>query len=1242
VQTTLLGVAIAIILALVSALVAPLVVDWNSYRSAFEDQASRLTGVAVRVNGTINARILPTPHITLRDVEVGEAGREPQLRAATIELEVGLGPLLRGDVRATELRLFAPQMTLGLDNSGAIEAPALSQAFPADALTTSRLKVEDGSVILVDAASGSRLVLQKLSFNGDIRSFLGPFKGEGAFVVGGERNGYRISGNRGDEDGSLKLRLIVDPSNHPLTTEIDGMLSFDRGVPQFEGAFSLARPVGATLAGGARVMSDPWQLGGKVRATPASVAVHDLAFQYGPEERAVNFTGSAELTLGEHPHLNGEISARQVDVDRMLAAPDVTHRPPVVMIKSFLDAFVATVTPPVPVAADVTVDALIVGGTALQSLHGEVRFDDKGWGLDDFAFRAPGFTEVKLSGRLGDGPQGVAFSGPASIEAADLKMLMAWLEGRGDQPSGPIKSLAAHGDVTIASDRFALDRLSVSLDQENVEGRLAYTWAVAKRPAALDGELRAAKLDVDALAAFAKAAVSDGALEVPRQVALVLDIGKATFAGVDARMVNARVKFDAGILHIDRLSIGDLGGAALDINGRIDELSSQPRGRLTLEVDATTLAGLANIAGQFAPQVADSFRPFADRLAPAKVHGVLTVDRAAAAKTSAKLDLAGNLGGIRLALNGEATGEAAHPAAAVVRVTSRFDADDGGALLRALELDRVVAVDQLPGQMTISVSGPFDGDLHVNGLASAGGFSAAMDGVLHLSGAEAPTGSLRLKASAADLRPLHRAMTGQSGSAVPISASAIIGIAGVDLTVTDLAMTVAKSSVHGRVDLKLSNPMGIGGDIAADNVDAAAVAAMLLGLPSVEPGAGKLWSPLPLGAGGFAAMSGALNFKFDRAGLTPALIARDLKGVVRFQPPEIALSSIDGSLAGGRLAGALTFRRDPQGLAAQGHVELAGANAAAIVASGKNAVDGLLTVKLQGESLGLSADGLVGSFHGSGTIALAKAQFAGVDPAAFDTAIRVADQSAAIDAPKIRVAVGAVMDAGRLAVAKGEVEVTVAGGQIRLTNAMLYGQSGAELSLGGVLDLDNEMIDAQMTLSGEPAANALIRARPELAVSVKGPLAAPERRLDVSALVGWLTLRATEQQTRRLESIEANRRPDVLSPVVRPAPASVRFIPQGTALETTNRTNAPPGPTLGANGFDRLRPEVPPAIAPISRPEHGAAAAALPAPSPPGIKPAAPRTAPGADKTTATAGTAQPAPQPAVRNPFEFLFRSQN
>ncbi len=951
-QTTLLGVAIAIILALVAALVAPFVIDWSVYRSAFEEEASRLTGLTVHVNGAIEARILPSPHLKLRDVEVGETGREPQVRAGAVELEVALGPLVRGEVRATEVRLVAPQIRLGLDPSGALDWPGLSSSFDAETLTASRLNVENGRVIFTDAPSGSRLVLDKLTFNGDVRSFLGPFNGEGAFVAGGAPYGFRLSGNRVGEDGKLKLRLGVDPVNQPLTAEIDGALGFARGVPQFDGTLALARPVGVTLAGGARVMSNPWQLAGKISATPTAATLKELALQYGPEERAAVFNGKAELKFGARPRLEGEITAHQVDVDRMLAAPDVTHRPPLVLLKSFLEEFIAAVRPPLPVAAGIAIEALTVGGAAIQSLHGHVRFDDRnGWGLDDFAFRAPGFTAVSLSGRLGASPQGVMLGGPASIESADLKVLVAWLEGRGDQPSGPAQSMTARGEITIANDRFVLDRLSASLDQEKAEGRLAYSWAAGDRPATLDGELRAAKLDVDALAAFAKAAAADGGFEVPREIAVVLDIGKATFAGVDARTVNARLKLNAGILHVDHLSIGDLGGAALDVSGRIDELSSQPRGQLTLDVNASTLAGLSNIAGRYAPDVADSLRPFADRLAPAKMHGVLTVDRAGKTGSTAKLDLGGTLGALRLALNGEATGVPAHMEAAAVRVVSRLDADDGGALVRFLGLDRVLAVDQLPGQMTLSASGPLDGDIRINGLAAAGGFSAAADGILHLRTAAAPTGSLQLKASAADLRPLHRMMTGQASVTAPVSLSAIVGVAGPDITVTDLAMTAGKSSLRGRLDLKMASPIGIGGEIAVDDVDATAVAGLLLGLPSAVPGAAKPWSPAPVGAGGFGAVSGAVSFKFDRTALTPSLVARDLKGVVRFATPEIAVNDIDGKLAGGHLTGGLTFRRDPQSFAAQGHVELANANAATF-ASSANVIDGVLTVKLQGESSG--------------------------------------------------------------------------------------------------------------------------------------------------------------------------------------------------------------------------------------------------------------------------------------------------
>ena len=39
----------------------------------------------------------------------------------------------------------------------------------------------------------------------------------------------------------------VDPADR-LTVEIEGLLGFERGLPQFDGSFSAVRPVGATLA----------------------------------------------------------------------------------------------------------------------------------------------------------------------------------------------------------------------------------------------------------------------------------------------------------------------------------------------------------------------------------------------------------------------------------------------------------------------------------------------------------------------------------------------------------------------------------------------------------------------------------------------------------------------------------------------------------------------------------------------------------------------------------------------------------------------------------------------------------------------------------------------------------------------------------------------------------------------------------------------------------------------------------
>jgi AsmA family/AsmA-like C-terminal region len=1168
VQTTLLGLAIAIILALVAALAAPFVIDWSHFRTTFESEASRFTGMTVRVGGAIDARILPSPRISLRNVEIGAPGRAPLMRAGAIDLEVRLGPLIRGEVQATEARLVAPQIDLALDNSGAIDWPVTTRALHADDLSVSRLRVDDGTVALADAASGDRLILQKLSFDGDIRSLLGPFRGEGAFAIGDEPYSYRISGGHAEADGSLKIRLGLNPTNHPLTTDFDGTLTFDHGVPQFDGALALARPVGIALSNGERVMNDPWRAGAALRATPVGASVKDISFQYGPDERAVVFTGKADLTFGAQPHFDGEIAALEVNVDRALAAPDLTRRPPLLVIKSFVETFVAAVRPPLPGKVEVGIAGLTVGGTNVQSLHGVVRFDTTGWRLDGVELRAPGSTQVSLSGRLDRSAYGLAFDGPGTVDSADADMLLAWLAGRGDASSAGSRALRARGDVTIAGDRVAVDGLDATLDRDNVQGHLAYTWPVNDRPAVVEADLHATKLDLDALTAFAKAAVDENGFALPRQGTLALDIGKATLAGIDARAVKAQVKFDAGALQIERLAIGDLGSAALDIGGRFDEMSSQPRGRVTVDLVTGTLGGLADVLGKFAPRAAEVLRRAADRLAPAKLHGTLTVARAAATGSSAKLELGGQMGLLRVALNGDAIGEPAKLADANLHIDGRLDADDGTALTALFGLDRIIAVDQLPGRMTLSAAGPLNGELRVDGEASASGFTAAARGTLRVSGETAPTAALQVLATAADLRPLQQAMTGQAGSSVPISARAAVAVAGASLSFTQIAVAAGKTALHGRLAVDLTSPLGIDGDLSADTVDGAWLASALLGLPRQAQGSSGLWSSQPVGAGAFAAMNGAVSFTLDHLAFTPGLTAGVLKGVAQFHPGEIVVQNIDGGLAGGRLSGEVAFRRNADGLAGHGHVALADADAAAILQADKKTIDARLALNADVDAIGANPAALVGAAHGSGTIALTDGHIAGLDPAAFVAAMRAADQSTAIDAAKIQAAVNAALAGGRLTVPHGDAAMTVTGGKINVAGATLPAQDGATLSLSGTLDLNSGAVDARMTLTAPPPPHALITISPELGIALKGPLAAPARTLDAAALTGWLTLRAAELQTRRLESIEANERLEVIGRPVRADFPVARTAPGGGVVEFGT---LPPG----ARGLELLQPQTP-------------------------------------------------------------------
>ena len=57
-------------------------------------------------------------------------------------------------------------------------------------------------------------------------------------------------------------------------------------------------------------------------------------------------------------------------------------------------------------------------------------------------------------------------------------------------------------------------------------------------------------------------------------------------------------------LTVERLSLGEFGGASLNASGRISMATAAPRGSLTVDLDARDLSGLSALLAKFAPGAA--------------------------------------------------------------------------------------------------------------------------------------------------------------------------------------------------------------------------------------------------------------------------------------------------------------------------------------------------------------------------------------------------------------------------------------------------------------------------------------------------------------------------------------------------------------------------------------------------------------------------------------------------------------
>ena len=1181
-QTTLLGIAIALILALVAALVGPSVVDWNRFRPNIEAEATRLIGTPVRITGKIDANILPSPSLTLRGLEVGPSHAGSSIRMRSLEVELNLGALVRGQWRAQDLHLVGPDFNLGIDGAGNLALPPIMPGFDPDRLSIEKLNIEDGHAVLADSRSGSRVVLDKLWFNGDLKSLLGPIRGDGAFVIAGDLYAYRVSAGRAEE-GAVKVRLNIDPVERPLSVESEGTLSFAGATPKFDGSMVLSRPAGIALPNGRIVASDPWKLTSKVKASAASALFEAIDFQYGPEERALRLAGTAELKFGDKPRFEGILAASQIDLDRTMAA-DAGRQLPFAALKTLGDGFSGAMKSSVPARIGVSIDTLTLAGSTIQNVRGDIRSDGEAWTLEGFELRAPGYTQVTLSGKLDLAPGRFGFAGPVSVDSTDPTALMAWLEGNSTPSAARMKPFRGRGDVTLGSETIAIDRLSAELDRKHVEGRFAYIWAAGDKPARLETELNAAELDLDALLAFVDTARGSTTFETPREVTLGLGIGKAVVAGMEATNINARFRRDATGLHVEKLAIGNFGGNSFDVSGRIDATASPPQGALNVRFDARDMAGVVVLAEKLAPDSAAWVRRLAQRVPELHLNTTLALEQSGLAK----LSIDGLAGDVRINMRGESARSNASSAdwqniaAGDLKLDATFASDKGQSIVNLLNLGGVIAADAgRPGQLTVAATGPLD-NLQLESRLVAGGLDASGKGPLRL-GSEMK-GELKLTANV-NAQPLRR---GGARVSEPLSVTlnGNLGFTAQSLMLNDFSGTVAGVPARGKLAFDFSKGIGIEGQVDLDKLDGPVLLAALIGLPASPDARG--WSAEPFRRGALDSAEGRVVVRAAQIEFTPTLTLRQARGALKFNGNEISFTDIEGNLADGRAKGQISFNKRDAGLTMNGRMRVSNADAAILVGGEGKPVTGRLTLQLDVEGVGLSPQTLIGSLSGNGLVSLSQARFAALNSKVFETSTRAVDEGAAIDMTKIGDAARSTLDSGALAVPSADGVITIAHGQLRLTN-LITRADGADLSVTGSADLTEQTMSARLALSsnkGSQPAND----RPAVSVFLSGPIAAPKRAVDVSALTAWLTLRAVEQQSKQIEAIEAARQQSTTA-----KPQEDPGVTQSVAPTQTQAPALPPAIVVPNLNIMENKP----AARPPARAQTGTAAPPRPVPAKP-------------------------------------------
>lgn len=1106
----------AVILILVAALAVPPLIAWEGQRALVDQAIGRSLGLAARSEGRIDVRLLPSPRLRLDRLHLGDDPAKPGLDLHFVKAEIGLTPLLSGDVRFTETRIGRAEVKLPVADGDAILLPEnLGEVMARRELAVEDLRIAQFLLTTVTPATGRTDQIRADGVHLAAPKLAGPWRMEGTSAG----IPFRVATSAPTEEGVVTLKVSGGGDTQPRF-EADARISFAASEPGGERLGGGLRSVVPEAEGSARIVVGPpvqvagvvlpFSLGGKFKARGPLARFDEVSAEVDPGGQAVRLSGTGRIDLRTW-RAALSLEARRLDLDAFLTSSEGQA-----LIARGLPA--AGTGLPVMVDLDLSVDSLALGLDDWSDLAFAGTFDRTGGlVLRRFSVVAPGAATLAAAGEIDTQPT-ARFTGNLTLDAPASDGIGRYLRRFGlEGPAIAVmdgRPIQLATDVAAASPTLSLRNLRLSLGEARITGNARYTRGEGTGRGRFDAQVAAQGIDVATLPSFS------GALAELQghDLGLTIQARDVRYGPARAHSGNgtiaASIQSDGASLVVDSLDVTDLAGANAKLSGRIaPDGAGRIAGRVTAPVAAPLLALLDRV------WIAEA-RLAPDFLRAGSLDLDVTLERESGAadtlRTAAKGTASG--GGLDLALLSRGSRIESLDLMIGTPRAGRWFAREDIPGLRA------------PGTLTITGRRPSpgaDGGSAPLGLTLAGTVAGTTVTTLKpivLGQDLAPPQAGEIRIETPDLTPflsLAGSATAIPGP-LPADLTASLSANGSDARAS-LAGRIAGAAISARLDRSSGGEIAGSATLGRLSLPWLAAALVVPQGPGITAGRGTPTDAASVRFGPAPPVRPRidLDLRVDALDLGRGFMATRTAFGLRFGDGALSLRDVSGDLADGRLTGSLTLSRQGGAAAVAGEATLSDATISELI--GEGPISGRLAATLRFGASGESPAALVNNLGGSGEIGLAGLSLPGTDPGALDRAL---SRALADDDPlregRLQGLVAEEFAAAPLTAPEPvTAPATIVAGSLRA--------GPFDLDLGGPrwagtlgVDLRTGRLDARGTLMSGTAPKGWTGGTPSVQLGLAGTLTKPERNLDTGPLANGLAAVVLQRELEKIELFDAD------------------------------------------------------------------------------------------------------------------------